>query len=325
MKKNTTTPVPHDTLFKTFLTHPETARDFLDIHLPPALREVCDLSTLRLESGSFIEEDLRVYFADVLYSLKTARGEGFVYCLVEHQSSQDRHIAFRIMRYAIAAMQRHLDSGHEQLPLVIPVLFCHGRASPWTCAMNWTELFSEPEIARQLYTGDFPLVDVGALDDNDIMTHRRMAMLELLLKHARTRDLAELTEQLVTLLLSGYTDNERLTTLLNWMLQTGDTTEPQAFLQELARRSPDYEDTLMTIAQKLEQKGRTEGRMEGRTEGIEIGEQRGIERGMQLGEQKGRKEEALKIAITMLQSGLDRATVMNITGLSSEELKQLRH
>ena len=29
---------PHDALFRKFLSHPETARDFLDIHLPPSLR-----------------------------------------------------------------------------------------------------------------------------------------------------------------------------------------------------------------------------------------------------------------------------------------------
>ena len=50
MKK--TTPTPHDALFKQFLTHPETAKDLLDIHLPAELREICDLTTLKLESGS---------------------------------------------------------------------------------------------------------------------------------------------------------------------------------------------------------------------------------------------------------------------------------
>ncbi|MDR2788758.1 MAG: Rpn family recombination-promoting nuclease/putative transposase, partial [Candidatus Accumulibacter sp.] len=48
---------PHDALFKKFLGHPETARDFLDIHLPKPLRALCDLSTLRLQSSSFIEPD----------------------------------------------------------------------------------------------------------------------------------------------------------------------------------------------------------------------------------------------------------------------------
>ena len=64
-------PVPHDGLFKTFLTHTDTARDFLALHLPAELLQLCDLTTLQLESGSFIEENLRTYFADVLYSLKT--------------------------------------------------------------------------------------------------------------------------------------------------------------------------------------------------------------------------------------------------------------
>ncbi|WP_350307977.1 Rpn family recombination-promoting nuclease/putative transposase, partial [Photorhabdus viridis] len=52
MKKKKT-PMPHDAVFKQFLSHIDTARDFLEIHLPAKLRAVCDLDTLRLESGSF--------------------------------------------------------------------------------------------------------------------------------------------------------------------------------------------------------------------------------------------------------------------------------
>ena len=308
MKKKCS-PVPHDGVFKKFLTHKDTARDFLSLYLPPALLEICDLSTLQLESGSFIEEDLRTYFADVLYSLRTENGEGYIYTLIEHQSRADKHMAFRLMRYAVAAMQRHLDAGHDRLPLVIPLLFCHGRATPWPYTLNWIELFQKPELARQLYTESFPLIDVSALTDSDIMKHRRLALLELLLKHIQTRDLAELMEQLVTLLTAGYTTDEQLDTLMSWMVQTGNTDKPEAFLLELARRSPQYEETLMTIAQKLEQKGLEKGRLEGRQEGRSEGE----------------RNAALKIARTMLQNGMDRATVVSMTGLSEEQLAEIRH
>lgn len=47
------TPTPHDATFRQFLTQPEIARDFMELHLPVELRAVCDLSTLKLESGSF--------------------------------------------------------------------------------------------------------------------------------------------------------------------------------------------------------------------------------------------------------------------------------
>jgi hypothetical protein len=72
--------------------------------------------TLKLESGSFVEDDLRQYFSDVLYSLKTTGGDGYVHVLIEHQSSPDKHMAFRLIRYAVAAMQRHLEAGHKKLP-----------------------------------------------------------------------------------------------------------------------------------------------------------------------------------------------------------------
>lgn len=36
-RKSGKSPVPHDGLFKTFLTHTDTARDFLALHLPAEL------------------------------------------------------------------------------------------------------------------------------------------------------------------------------------------------------------------------------------------------------------------------------------------------
>ena len=44
-----TTPVTHDATFKAFLTHPDTARDFIKLHVLAEFREICDLSTLKLE------------------------------------------------------------------------------------------------------------------------------------------------------------------------------------------------------------------------------------------------------------------------------------
>lgn len=102
--KRITISTPHDAAFRQFLTHPETARDFMELHLPAELRAVCDFSTLKLEPGSFVEESLRPYFSDVLYSLETTGGDAFIHVLIEHQSTPDRYMAFRLLRYAVAAM-----------------------------------------------------------------------------------------------------------------------------------------------------------------------------------------------------------------------------
>jgi len=73
----------------------------------------------------------------------------------------------------------------------------------------------------------------------------------------------------------------------------------------------------MTIAQQLEQKGIEKGRMEGRMEGIQLGEQRGIE--------KGKRAASLRIARAMLQHGFDQNMVMQMTGLTEDELAHIRY
>ncbi|SUG84524.1 Transposase_31 [Salmonella enterica subsp. enterica] len=44
---------PHDAVFRQMLMQKEVARDFLAIHLPEAFLAICDLDSLKLESGSF--------------------------------------------------------------------------------------------------------------------------------------------------------------------------------------------------------------------------------------------------------------------------------
>ena len=95
-KKQSST--PDDALFKLFLRQPDTARDFLAFHLPAPIHALCDMKTLKLESSSFIDDDLRESYSDVLWSVKTEQGPGYIYCLIEHQSTSNKLIAFRMMR-----------------------------------------------------------------------------------------------------------------------------------------------------------------------------------------------------------------------------------
>ena len=318
---------PHDAVFKHILSHRATARDFLLIHLPEHLRVLCDLRTLQLESGSFIEEDLRASHSDILYSLKTQTGEGYIYVLIEHQSSPDRHMAFRLMRYAIAAMQRHLDKGHHQLPLVIPLLFYHGKTSPCPHSMRWLDGFSQPEVAERLYSQNFQLVDITTIPDEQLIQHRRVAMLELLQKHIRQRDMMEISEQLVSILSLGYTNRRQFKTLLNYMIQAGNAADPVAFLRKLAQKVPlkPHKETLMNIAQFLEERGRKEGVLQGMKAGMEKGLQKGRKEGRNEGRNEGQQEAAERIARAMLEDGQEPSQVAKLTGLSLRQLDKLRY
>lgn len=302
MAKSTTS-IPHDAVFKKIMSYPEMARDFLDIHLPIALREICDLQTLKLESTSFIEQDLRAYYSDVVWSLKTREGQGYIYCVIEHQSTAVPHMAFRLMRYATAAMQHHLDAGNKTLPLVIPMLFYHGQQSPYPWSLNWLDEFENPQLARQLYSEAFPLVDITVIPDDEIEQHRGVALLELMQKHIRDRDLMGLVDRLVSLLITSTANDSQLQTLFNYLIRYGDVSRVGEFIREVAERSPHHKEKLMTIAERLRQEGHQNGLQEG------------IQQGLEQGVQKGTQEEALRIAHIMLEQGIDRDLVQLITGL----------
>jgi predicted transposase/invertase (TIGR01784 family) len=194
---------PHDAIFKKFLAHPDTAREFLGIHLPPALRAVCDLTTLSLKPDSFVEPGLRAAYTDILYSLHTTLGDGYIYCLIEHQSTPDPMMAFRMMQYCLRIMRAHLDNIKEEnsrkLPIVIPLLFYQGKTA-YPYSVDWFDCFADPETARTLYSNAFPLIDLAAIPDDEIMKHGRVALLELVQKHIRQRDIMTFLDHFVKLL-----------------------------------------------------------------------------------------------------------------------------
>lgn len=305
---------PHDALFKQFLMHPDTARDFLDIHLPAEIRGICDLDTLRLESSHFVEESLKEQYSDVLYSVKMQGTSGYIHILIEHQSTADKKMAFRMMRYAIAAMYRLLKDENGPLPLVVPLLFYQGKTSPYPLSMNWLDMFALPELARRIYSEPFPLVDITVIPDDDIMQHRRIALLELLQKHIRQRDLMILLERLVTLISAEYTTESQLNALLNYMVQRGHTDQPTVFYRELANRLP-QEESMMTLAEWFEEQGMQKGKQEGKQEGMLEGKREG--------KREGKNEERRNIARRMLESGMTREAVAQITTLTDDEIEQI--
>ena len=63
---------------------------------------------------------------------------------------------------------------------------------------------------------------------------------------------------------------------------------------------------------------------EGIAEGMEKGMKQGMEKGMKQGMKQGLEQRSLEIARKMLAKGMDAASVMEITGLSAEQMQQLK-
>jgi predicted transposase/invertase (TIGR01784 family) len=123
------------------------------------------------------------------------------------------------------------------------------------------------------------------------------------MKHSRSRDLMMQIDRLVHLIQNSL--NEELAQVLFHYLLNGSEHVTVTFLQTLAQRLPQHEDNIMTLAEHLKQTGRDEG--------IALGLAQGIERGK------------LETARNMLNAGITRKMVLELTGLSDEQLNMLKH
>ena len=79
-----------------------------------------------------------------------------------------------------------------------------------------------------------------------------------------------------------------------------------------------------TLLDDRYQKGMEEGMEKGRAEGIEEGRAEGMEKGRTEGIEEGMSQRSLEIARKMLAHGMDETSIMDMTGLTAEEIKLLK-
>ncbi|TKI05788.1 Rpn family recombination-promoting nuclease/putative transposase [Martelella alba] len=307
----TTVLTPHDSLFRKFLADIGVAREFLQHHLPEELRRQCDFSTLLRHNSSFVEEDLRVRISDMLYSLRMDSGQAYIYCHIEHQSTPDRLMGFRLMRYALLVMQQHLERGHKRLPLVIPLLFYHGEHTPYPYKTGWLDCFRDQdrERAETLYRQPFPLVDVTVIPDEEFHRHPKAGLLALVQKHIRSRDLNQRLQDIVRLVVKAQLEKPLVMALLHYLAQEGQHLDSEAFIRTLTEKTPEFKEDIMTLAEQWRHQGLHQG----------------MQQGMQQGLQQGRHERNQEIARNLLSMGIDRQKIKDATGLSDLELKALSY
>ncbi len=304
----------HDKFFKRSLKEKRIAVDFLHAHLPAHLYQLLNIDTLTLTDKSLVLPKLRELHCDIVYQCQINQQEGYVFFLIEHQSSALEMMAFRKLQYTVALMDEHLRAGHAQLPLILPICLYHGSESPYPHSTDVYDEFNNPALARELVFKPFHLIDLTTLTEEAIEKHGLAALMEMLLKHYRTKDFVGQLKHLVDSGLWAHTIHQLGQTYLTDVLHyafysSGDTHSPSAdtLIQRLAETLPDEREAIMTLGELLEQRGEQRGQQKGRLEG----------------QQQGEHQKALAIAKNMLAKGVELAFIEEVTELSADEITTL--
>ncbi|MEZ4299512.1 MAG: Rpn family recombination-promoting nuclease/putative transposase [Polyangiaceae bacterium] len=288
---------PHDSLFRDVFSHPEHARGELQHLLPPALTARLDWSTLKPVPGTFVDEDLRASYSDLLFSIRLDGRTVLFYLLLEHQSTPDRWMLFRQLKYIVRFLddwrEDHPDATH--LPVVIPLLVCHGPKG-WSAPTRLEDLFDLDPATAPLVLDFIPrlrtLVDDLTLEQEDKLRARAMTALGRValwcLKTARSRDdlVAGLAHWNDLLIAVRRAPNGLAAIHLVWkyLLNVHDDPVDRILPALAAALNSEQRKDMASIADQLIERGMAQGIERGMAQGIERGMAQGIERGMAQGE-----------------------------------------
>lgn len=270
---------PHDALFKSVFQHPENVVAELQHVLAPEHVSAIDWSTLKLESGSFIDEKFANEHSDLLFSASAqATGERvYVYLLFEHQSTAEPKMALRLLSYMVRIWERFSDGDKKApLPLIVPAVLAQVPGG-WNAATRFSGLFSSDLGAlADLVLPDFTYAvdDLHRTDDNDLRRRAVALQARLALWLMRdARDSALLLQRLVDWAaeleeLARRPGGERaMAPLLVYVATVSPDLQLEQFRAILKGRAPAAESITMTIAEQLRAEGEARGEARGMLRG----------------------------------------------------------
>ncbi len=266
---------PHDKLFKETLGQVENARSFLQHYLAEDVLTWMDLDSLAISKDSFVEKELAEYFSDLVYTLKLTDGSsGVVYILFEHKSWYDKYVHLKLLEYMLKIWQLFLKQQpprvrKQPLPIIIPMLICHGSEAWPPIRTRLASLFSGPviQLARYIPDFSFELYDLRGFSDFQIKGVIMIQVVLLLFKYYTEPDFLDRLPGILILmreLMQRETGLQYLETVMRYLFSVIDDAPPEKIREIVEQAFSDREgDYIMTIAERLRHEGKIEGKIEG--------------------------------------------------------------
>ena len=158
----------HDKMFKEMLSDKKSTVDFINsfLHLNLAESDIEEDDIEKYEK-EFRTSEFSNVEADVVYKIKNKN----VFILIEHQSSVDYKMSYRIMRYKYAIIESAIDKKRlkeksYRIPMVIPIVLYTGKRKWKKLLINDIEEKVEGYAENWL---EYTLIDVNEFSNEQLL------------------------------------------------------------------------------------------------------------------------------------------------------------
>lgn len=286
----------HDQFFRTAMADKRVSRDFLMAWLPNALCQSIDFNQLEIQPRSHINDVRKESAVDVLFKTTVEGHEAYIYLLLEHQSTPDPLMPFRMFKYMCNIIDHHLQThGGKKIPLIYPLVIYHGKRK-YPFSTDLSDLIdAPPSLIERYFLKPFQLIDLGQIDDETLKQHSWAGVMEFALKHIFARDILPCLKDIVGTLhqLDNAGGRDFIAIVLQYLLERGELSDKEAFFELIDTQiSHEVGEKIMSLAEQLREEGEL--------------------------------RKSIEIAKKMLDEGSDLVFVAKVTGLSLDKIKKLQ-
>ncbi|GAB4221174.1 MAG TPA: Rpn family recombination-promoting nuclease/putative transposase [Spirochaetota bacterium] len=317
----------HDKGYKYLFSNPLMVKELLESFVYMDWVKEVDFTQAETIDKTYVNDYYKEYEADIIYKLRFKNTDMYIYLLIEFQSTVDKFIAFRMLQY-IVELYRELIYSHnvKKLPVVFPIMIYNGD-KVWKAPLTLEELIDIPEILHEClqYVPRFRYYPLIENELNPVILQKMMNVIStVFLLETGDDAIFYKTIDRIKDLVQIYTEKGEfllIRTLLYWLLhylQSHGIVDGDEKISENLIKTP--QEATSMLAQTLK-KIKSDLIKEGFNKGIEKGIQKGIKQGKLI----GKHEERIAIARNLLKSGIDDKTIIKITKLTKDQLKELKN
>jgi len=307
----------HDRGYKYLFSNPLLLKELLESFVGMDWISEIDFTKAESVNTSFVSNEFKNRESDVIYRLKFQKKELYLYLLIEFQSTVDRFMALRMLRYVLELYEFLIKNKKtSSLPVVFPVLLYNGEGK-WTAPDRLSKLIDMPDELKQAkaYMPEFryfPVIE-NQYSEKMLLKLGNIVSSVFLLETRDREKFLDAIEKIGQILEEK--DLGAVKTFFVWFekyLRKNASIETiekgVASLKNTREIKPMFAKTVEKIEKELILKGRKEG----------------IQEGIRKGKLEGKLESMQTVARNMLKKGIDENTIAEVTGLPLDIIRTLK-
>ena len=291
----------HDKIFKEILDNKREGVKLLNKYLDLKIEE----KDIEKYTRKFVLPELENRESDIIYKLKNEQ----IFFLIEHQTKVDYSMPFRMLEYIVEIMRsavsrEKMQNKNEKLPIVVPIVIYTGKE-------NWKvpRLLQE----RQAYYGKtnlefkYNLVDGSKISKEELMKENSVLSKAILLEKLDNPE--EILEILKDVTTKDLDSDEKyfINLILKYLLSEKLSKEKTKGILEILKRKED--DTMfIDILRKY----------------FDDKEKAAVKAAVEENTKDTAKATTYELIKEMLRKNIDEKTVIEVTKISNQELKEIK-